>query len=81
VKAKELRAQGASARKKGSERKSKVPNQRSTRGFKGDRPDSSSSVSGSPCQQNLHPLTCASQRNSCTQPRHLDSRNVQTCRD
>jgi hypothetical protein len=35
VKAKELEAQGASARKKGSERKSKVPNQRSTRGFKG----------------------------------------------
>jgi hypothetical protein len=36
--AKELGAQGASVREK-KRIKSKVPNQRSTRGFKGDKPD------------------------------------------
>jgi hypothetical protein len=55
---------------------SKVPNQRSTHDFKGERPDSSSSASGPPCQQDFRPLTRASRRNSHTQPLRLDSRNV-----
>jgi hypothetical protein len=38
---KELGAQGASTREK-KRMKCKVPNQRSTRGFKGDKPSSSS---------------------------------------
>jgi hypothetical protein len=59
---------------------SKVLNQRSTRGFKGDRTDSSSSAPSPPCQQDFRPLTRASRRNSHTQPRRLDSRDVQTCR-
>jgi hypothetical protein len=58
----------------------KVPNQRSTRGFKGDMPNSSSSASGPPCQQDFRPLARASRQNSRTQPRRLDSRDVQTCR-
>jgi hypothetical protein len=60
---------------------SEVPDQCSTHGFKGDRPDSSSSALGPLCQQDFRPLTPASRRNSRTQPRHLDSRDVQTCRD
>jgi hypothetical protein len=36
---------------------SKVPNQHLTRGFKGDRPDSPSSASAPPCQQDFRPLT------------------------
>jgi hypothetical protein len=58
----------------------KFPNQHSTRGFKGVRPDSSSSASGPSCQQDFRPLTRASRRNSRTLPRHLDSRDVHTCR-
>jgi hypothetical protein len=58
----------------------KVPNQRSTRGFKGDKPDSSSLAPGPLCQKDIRPLTRAFRQNSRTQPRHLDSRDVQTCR-
>jgi hypothetical protein len=54
VDAKELGAQGASAREK-KRMKCKVPNQRSTRGFKGDRPDSPPSAPGPPSQQDFCP--------------------------
>jgi hypothetical protein len=54
VDAKELETQGASAREK-KRMKSKVPIQRSTRGFKGDKPDSPPSAPGPPCQQDFHP--------------------------
>jgi hypothetical protein len=54
VDAKELEAQGASARKK-KRMKSKVPNKRSTRHFKGDKPDSPPLVPGLPCQQDFRP--------------------------
>jgi hypothetical protein len=64
------RIQSSRGKREGEERRaeSEVPDQRSTRGFKGYRPDSSSSVSGPPCQQDFCPLTRASQRNSRTQP-------------
>jgi hypothetical protein len=54
VDAKEPGAQGESAREK-KLMKSKVPNQRSTRGFKGDMPDSPPLAPGSPCQQDFRP--------------------------
>jgi hypothetical protein len=41
----------------GKRTESKVPNKRWTHDFKGDRPDSSSSVPGPPCQQEFRQLT------------------------
>jgi hypothetical protein len=77
VDAKEPGAQGESAREK-KLMKSKVPNQRSTRGFKGDMPDSPPLAPGSPCQQDFRPR--APRRNNRPQPQCLGSRGVQTCR-
>jgi hypothetical protein len=54
VDAKELRTQGASEREK-KQMESKVLNQRSTHGFKGDRPDSPPPASGLLCQQDFRP--------------------------
>jgi hypothetical protein len=54
VDAKELGAQGVSAREK-KRMRSKVPNQCSTRGFKGGRPDSPPSASSPLCQQDFLP--------------------------
>jgi hypothetical protein len=53
--AEELRAQRASARGRRSRWGGKVPNQRSTRGFKGDRPESPPSKSGPPRQRAFRP--------------------------
>jgi hypothetical protein len=47
-------AKGECERKK-KRTEGKVPNQRSTRGFKGVRPDSSPSASGPPCQLDFRP--------------------------
>jgi hypothetical protein len=59
---------------------SKVLNQRSTRGFKGDRPNSSSSAPGPLCQQDFRPLAHVTLQNRHTQPRCLDSRDLRICR-
>jgi hypothetical protein len=49
----ELKGQAQEREKK--QMKSKVPNQRSTRGFKGDRPDSPPPAPGLLCQQDFRP--------------------------
>jgi hypothetical protein len=61
VDVKELGAQGASMREK-KRMKSKVSNKCSTRGFKGDMPDSPPSAPGPPCQQDFRPHTLASEK-------------------
>jgi hypothetical protein len=54
----------------------KVPNQRTTRGFKGGRPNPPPppSVPGPPCQQDFHLRACVPRRNNHPQPRRLGSR-------
>jgi hypothetical protein len=66
VDAKELGAQGASTREK-KRMKCKVSKQRTTCGFKGDRPDSPPLAPGPPSQQDFRPHTRAPRRNNRSQ--------------
>jgi hypothetical protein len=69
--AEELGAQRASVRGTRTICEGKVPNQRSTHGFKGGRRDSSPLTPGLPCQRDFRPRACAPRRNNRPLARRL----------